>query len=64
VAAPGAVGGLGAGDIVLAAEDGIAVRVVPGTLLGIGDDLIGSLDFSKPSGGVRGVVEVAIWMEL
>lgn len=38
--------------------------VVPGALLGIGEDLISGLDFGEAFGRGFDIVDVAIWMEL
>lgn len=64
MSSPGIIGGCGARNVVFAAEDSIAVGIVPSSFLGVGEDLVGSLDFGEFSGGVLSVVEVTIWMEL
>lgn len=40
------------------------VRIVPGALLRIGQDLVGGLDFGEEGGGALGVAIVAVGVEL
>jgi hypothetical protein len=46
-----------------AAEDGIAVTVIPGTLLGVGQNFIGGLDFGEELGCSLDVVVVSVGVE-
>jgi hypothetical protein len=47
-----------------AAEDVAFVGIVPGALLRVGEDLVGSLDFSEEGGCACFVTVVAVWVEL
>jgi hypothetical protein len=45
-----------------APQDIPLVGIVPCALLGIGEDLVGSLDFGEEGSGAVGVAIVAVWM--
>lgn len=49
---------------IVAAQDGIAVGIVPGALLGIRQNLVGGLDLGELAGGIVDVAEVAVGMQL
>jgi hypothetical protein len=45
---------------IVALKDGVAMGVIPGTLLGIREDLVSSLYLGEASGGVLGIAIVAV----
>jgi hypothetical protein len=45
-------------------KDLFSVGVVPGALLGVGEDLVRGLDFGEAARGILDIVDVLVWVEL